>query len=46
MIKEVKNTVPWTYVINDLNSEEIIERVYEKEQQRTNQKEFRIEKSY
>ena len=23
-IKEVKNTVPWTYVINDLNGEEII----------------------
>ena len=25
VIKKVKNTVPWTYVINDLNSEEIIE---------------------
>ena len=24
VIKEVKNTVSWTYVINDLNSEEII----------------------
>ena len=24
MIKEVKNTVPWTYVINDLNGEVII----------------------
>ena len=24
VIKEVKNTVPWTYVINDLNGEEII----------------------
>ena len=24
VIKKVKNTVPWTYVINDLNSEEII----------------------
>ena len=24
VIKETKNTVPWTYVINDLNGEEII----------------------
>ena len=23
MIKKIKNTVPWTYVINDLNGEEI-----------------------
>ena len=44
MIKEVKNTVPWTYVINDLNGEEIIETFYEKELQKTNQQEFRVEK--
>ena len=44
MFKEVKNTVPWTYVINDLNGEEIIGTFYEKELQRTNQHEFRIEK--
>ena len=44
VIKEVKNTVPWTYVINDLNGEEIIGTFYEKELQKTNQKEFRIEK--
>ena len=44
MIKEVKNTVPWTYVINDLNGEEIVEAFYEKELQETNKKEFRIEK--
>ena len=44
MIKKVKNTVPWTYVINDLNNEEIIGSFYEKELQKTNQKEFRIEK--
>ena len=24
IIKKIKNTVPWTYVINDLNGEEII----------------------
>ena len=44
MIKEVKNTVPWTYVINDLNDEKIIGTFYEKELQKTNQQEFRIEK--
>ena len=40
----MKNTVPWTYVINDLNGEEIIGTFYEKELQKTNQQEFRIEK--
>ena len=35
--KKVKNTVPWTYVINDLNGEEIIGTFYEKELQKTNQ---------
>ena len=44
VIKKVKNTVPWTYFINDLNGEEIIGIFYEKELQKTNQKEFRIEK--
>ena len=44
VIKKIKNTVPWTYVINDLNSEEITGNFYEKELQKTNQKEFRIEK--
>ena len=44
VIKKVKNTVPWTYVTNDLNGEEIIGTFYEKELQKTNQKEFRIEK--
>ena len=31
MIKEVKNAVPWTYVINDFNGEESIRTFYEKE---------------
>ena len=44
VIKEVKNTFPWTYVINYLKDEEIIGTFYEKELQKTNQKEFRIEK--
>ena len=45
VIKKVKNTVSWTYVISDLNGEEIIGTFYEKELQRSNQKEFRIDKS-
>ena len=44
VIKKVKNTVPWTYVITDLNGEEIIGTFYEKELQKTNQQKFRIEK--
>ena len=44
VIKKVKNTVPWTHDIIDLNNEEIIGRFFEKELQKTNQKEFRIEK--
>ena len=44
VVNEVKNTVPWTYVINDLNGEEIIRTFYEKELQKTNQQEFGIEK--
>ena len=28
VIKKVKNTVQWTYVINDLNDEEITESFY------------------
>ena len=44
VIKKVKNTVSWTYVINDLNGEEITGTFYEKELQKTNQKIIRIEK--
>ena len=44
VISKIKNTVPLTYVINDLNGEEIIVTFYEKELKKTNQKEFRIEK--
>ena len=44
VIEKVKNTAPWTYVINDLNGEETIGKFYEKELQKTNQEEFRIEK--
>ena len=44
VVIEVKNTVPSTYVINDLNGEEIVWIFYEKELQKTNQQGFRIEK--
>ena len=44
VIKNVKNTVPWTYVISDLNGLKIIRTFYEKELKNANQKEFRTEK--
>ena len=42
--KKIKNTVPWTYQISDLNGEEILGSFYQKERQKTNQEELRIEK--
>ena len=44
VIKKVKNAVPWAYIINDLNGEDIIGTFYEKELQKTNRQELRIEK--
>ena len=44
MITEVKNTVPWTYVISDLNGKEIIGTFYEKKLQKTNQQKLRKKK--
>ena len=44
VVKNIKNIVPWTYEINDLNGEKIVGSFYEKELQKTNQKEFIIEK--
>ena len=42
IISKITNTVPWTYVISDLNGEKI-DAIYENEVQKTNQKEFKIE---
>ena len=42
VIKKIKNTVSWTYVISDLKGEEIVRTFYEKELQKS--KEFRVEK--
>ena len=44
VVNKIQNTVPWAYSINDLNGEEIKGSFYEKELQKTDQKEFRIEK--
>ena len=38
VIKEVKNTVPCSYDIKDVDNEEVIGSFYEKELQKTNQK--------
>ena len=37
VIKKVKNLVPWTYVLEDLDGEEIVEMFYQKKLQKTNQ---------
>ena len=40
VIKKVKNTVPWIYIISEINGEEFVN--YEKELQKINQTEFKI----
>ena len=44
VIRKLKNTVPLTYVISDLYVQEIVGTFYEKKLQKTDQKEFRVEK--
>ena len=44
VVRKIKDTVPWRYVISDLNGELIAGTFYEKELRKTNQKEYRIEK--
>ena len=46
VIKKDKNTVPWTYVISDLKGGErfFLGTFHKKELQKSNQKEFRVEK--
>ena len=44
VIKKVKNAFLWTYVISDLNGEDIAATFYEKELHKTNPKEFRVDK--
>ena len=44
VVSGIKNTVPWTYVVSDLNDEEITGSFYKKKLQKNNQEKFRIEK--
>ena len=44
VVSKIKNTVPWTYVVSDLNGEEITDSFYEKELQKISQEKFGIEK--
>ena len=44
VVSKIKDTVPLTYAISDLNGEPITGTFYEKELQKTNQEKFRIEK--
>ena len=44
VILKDKNIVPWIYIINDINGEEIAGTFYENEMQKTNEEEFRTEK--
>ena len=44
MVKIIKKTVPWTYVVSDLNDKKIVETLYEKQLQKIIQKELRDKK--
>ena len=41
VIKKVKSTASWIYVISDLNGEEIVRTLYKKEFQKTDKKELK-----
>ena len=40
----MENTVPWTYVITDLNGEEIVGTFCKKKLKKRSEKEFRVAK--
>ena len=44
VVSKIKNTVLWTYLISDLNGEEITGSLQGKEVQKASQEKFRIEK--
>ena len=44
VVSKIKNTVPWIYVVSDLNGEEITGTFYEKDLQKTSQEKFRIDR--
>ena len=41
VVRKIENTITWTYVISDLNGEEITGSFYEEELQKTSQEKFR-----
>ena len=44
VVSKIKATIPWTYVISDLNEEPITGSFFGKELRKTSQEKFRIEK--
>ena len=44
MIKKVKKIAQWTYVVSDLKGKKNVGTFHKKEIQKTNQREFRVEK--
>ena len=44
VVSEIKNTVPWTYVVRNLSGEEITGSFYGKELQKTSQEKIKLEK--
>ena len=44
VVKNVKNTVPWTYVVEDLNGAEIVAMSRKDLQKRNRQKQIKVEK--
>ena len=44
VVSKIRDTVPWTYLISNLNGEPITGSIYEKELRKTSQEKFRIEK--
>ena len=45
VIKKVRNTVPWTYAISDLNREDIVRTFYVKKLQKNKSKRVQREKA-
>ena len=43
-LKKVKNTVPWTYVIDDLNGEEIVGTFYKTKSKKQIKKNLQLKK--
>ena len=44
VVNKIKKTVPWTYIVSDLNGQEITGSFYEKKLQKTSQEKFDIDK--